>query len=102
MLVAIADGDDGDRLIGVIRLTCDPDCMQAEFSIVVGDLWQGEGVGETLLEQAIEIVRERGIESVWGASMPQNTKMQELARKFGFAINKEPESSGYKLTLSLQ
>ncbi len=56
----------------------------------MGDPWQGNGVGVALMEHLIGIARERGVESIWGLVLAENTHMLALARKLGFAIFQGP------------
>ena len=62
----------------------------AEFSLVVGDPWQGRGLGKLLLGKLIEIAKERRIECLLGLSLKKNRVMVELGRKLGFTVEMFP------------
>ncbi len=101
-LVAVeAPGTDQEKLLAVARVISDPDGKKAEFAVLVGDPWQGKGIGALLLENCLHIAKERGIETVWGTVLRENTQMLALGRKLGFAICRVPESTDCELTIDL-
>jgi acetyltransferase len=100
-LVAIQKVNGEEKMLAVARLLGDPDGTEAEFAIVVGDPWQGKGVGAALLERCISIAAERGMRSVWGIVLPENTQMLALGRKLGFKITRPPGGSDYELRIDL-
>ena len=79
-LVAIDQGGTEERMLGVSRLVGDPDGIEAEFAVLVGDPWQGKGIGAALLESCLAIARERGFQSIWGMVLTENTQMLALGR----------------------
>ena len=46
-----------ERMLGVARITGDPDGKQGEFAVVVGDPWHGKGIGSNLLEKCLAIAK---------------------------------------------
>ena len=101
VLVALKTETTGGKMIGVCCLTLIPGTRKEELGIVVGDLWQGKGVGATLLENCIAIAKERGLESVWGLVLAENTNMLSLAREQGFTIQ-FAEAGQYEIRISLK
>jgi acetyltransferase len=102
VLVALMAEKTGEKMIGVCRLTQVPGSRKAELGIVVGDPWQGKGVGATILENCIPIARERGIESIWGLVLAENTTMLSLAREQRFTIKKSVRADQYEITINLK
>jgi acetyltransferase len=100
-LVALATGGARERMLGVARFMSDPDVTKAEFAIVVGDPWQGKGVGAVLLEKCIDIARERSMRMIWGKVLPENTTMIGLGRKLGFNVSRDAETGAYELRIHL-
>ncbi len=101
-LVAFDDKDSAEkRMLGVARLFTDPNCNRAEFAILVGDPWQGKGVGARLLEISLRIAKNRGIETVWGIVLQENECMLALGRRLGFKISRSRESCEMELTIDL-
>ncbi|SFM64154.1 bifunctional acetate--CoA ligase family protein/GNAT family N-acetyltransferase [Thermodesulforhabdus norvegica] len=83
-LVALDASSADERMLGVARVISDPDGRRAEFSILVGDPWQGRGVGAMLLSRCLVIAKKRGIKEVWGTVLRENRGMLALAKKLGF------------------
>ncbi len=54
------------------------------------------------MEHLIGIARERGVESIWGLVLAENTHMLALARKLGFAISRVPGEAEYELRADLK
>lgn len=101
VMVAIQRDGEEEKMLGVVRLLSDPDVTKAEFAVAVGDPWHGKGVGAVLLERCIDIAKERGIRTIWGIVLAQNTTMLALGRKLGFAVTRSPEGGDYELRISL-
>jgi len=100
-LVAIDELSKPERMLGVARVIADPDGTQTEFSIMVGDPWQGQGVGAQLLLNLLKVAKQQGVEKVWGTVLPENTQMQRLGKKFGFGIKYNSEEGAFDLTIDL-
>ena len=102
-LIALEQAGEGkERMVATARVMSDPDGKRAEFAILVGDPWHGKGVGAKLLERCLAIAKERGIETVWGMVLQENTGMQALARKLGFKVSRSGEPGELELTIDLK
>lgn len=75
-------------MLGVARIIMGRDLRKAEFSVVVGDPWQGKGIGASLLKRCLGIARDRGVREVTGTVLAENTQMLALGRKLGLKIKK--------------
>jgi acetyltransferase len=100
-LVAISESQPDDKMLGVARIILGRDLRQAEFSVVVGDPWQGKGIGVALLQRCLGIARERGVQKVTGPVLAENTQMLALGRKLGFKMKKDPSVAEYELSIDL-
>ena len=100
-LVALNRVEGKDRIVGVARITGRIDGKKGEFAILVGDPWQGKGVGEELLKRCLDIVRDMHMEQVWGLVLPSNTGMLKLGDKLGFEKKRLPREDVYELTKDL-
>ncbi len=100
-LVAIEQSSTPERMLGVARIIADPDIAETEFSIMIGDPWQGQGVGAKLLLNLLRAARDQGVKKVWGTVLPGNIHMQNLGKKFGFSIKYNSEEGAYDLTIDL-
>lgn len=80
-LVAMRDDD----FVAVGRYAPNADGRTAEFALVVGDAWQGKGLGRRLLERLCNCARAAGYEALYGHILEANHDMLDLARRLGFA-----------------
>ena len=88
-------------MVGVGRLYGTIGADIAEFSVVVGDPWQGLGIGAQLLSQLIFIATDRKIKTIWGIIQRENKNMIELARKLNFSIISDPGDPQVEATLTM-
>lgn len=100
-LVALDATTTPEKMLGVARVIGDPDLSHTEFSIMVGDPWQGQGVGAALLLNLLRAAKKQGVEKVWGTVLRENTQMQRLGKKAGFAMKYNSEDGAYDLTIDL-
>lgn len=88
---------DGDRIIGVARYLLNPDRDTCEFAIAVGDDFQGQGLGTTLMRALIDEARLRGLKRMEGYVLAINAPMIRLMRALGFTIDRDPDDETLKL-----
>jgi acetyltransferase len=100
-LVAIDEDSETERMLGVARIIGDPDGRTGEFAVLVGDAWQGQGIGSNLLEKCLSIAEKQGFESVHGIVLHENRNMLALGKKLGFAIKRDAESGDNELVIHL-
>ncbi len=79
-------GKDKRKIIGASRLISEPGKKSGEFAVVVGDQWQGIGLGSKLVDYIIEIGKEMKLEKISGDILSRNIKMIRLCTKKGFKI----------------
>ncbi|MBV0931994.1 bifunctional acetate--CoA ligase family protein/GNAT family N-acetyltransferase [Marinobacterium weihaiense] len=91
----------GFETLGVVRAVTDADNVRSEFSIVVRDDMQGEGLGVMLMQKTIDYCRARGTLQLVGSTMPSNKGMQGLARKLGFKISYNMEEDVIDMKMML-
>jgi acetyltransferase len=99
-LVAVEKQEKGERGIGVVRLVCDPDRKKANFALVVGDPWQGKGVGKRLMQKCLSAAKDYGIETLQGEVLAENNEMLALCRSLGFRITRSRDADQYLLTIN--
>lgn len=73
-----------ETLLGLGRIECDATKRQCEFVIVVGDAWQGAGIGRALMSQLIYAARTWGVDRMYGDTLPSNHSMHRFCEKLGF------------------
>ncbi|MBV5319154.1 MAG: bifunctional acetate--CoA ligase family protein/GNAT family N-acetyltransferase [Desulfobulbaceae bacterium] len=100
--VGLDDREGEERMLGVANIVGDPDGKKGEFSVLIGEHWQGKGIGAKLLLQCLEIAQERGMETVWGTVLAENSYMVALGKKLGFTVKQGDDATEYKLTIDLK
>jgi acetyltransferase len=100
-MIAEIDEEQRRKIIGVSRLILQPDRKCGEFAVVVGDKWQGQGLGSRMVDSIIEIGRDLGLDVICGDVMSNNVKMLHLCTKKGFKMEAVDEEIS-KATLDLR
>ncbi|MBW2707879.1 MAG: bifunctional acetate--CoA ligase family protein/GNAT family N-acetyltransferase [Deltaproteobacteria bacterium] len=100
-LVAMRQNQSTEAFLGMARLMSKPGGIEPEFSVVIGDRWQGKGIGASLMKHLIAIAKERGLSSIWGVALAENIHMLALARKFGSTVE-FAGGSHYKLKIDVE
>jgi acetyltransferase len=100
-IAIIAELSEGGRkrMAGVVRLIADPYNETAEYAIVIGDPWQGQGLGTIMTRYILEIARKRGIKKVVAYVLEDNSGMLHLFKKFRFTTRREDEMIRAELAL---
>jgi acetyltransferase len=98
-LVAIDEDSQPDRMLGVARIIGDPDRRTGEFAVLVGDAWQGKGIGSNLLEKCLSIAEKQGFQSVHGVVLDENRYMLALGKKLGFSIERNADDGDNELVI---
>ncbi len=80
--------DRSGEILGIVRLSADPNLERAEYAVSVRSDLKGHGLGEMLMRRLLNYARDRGIAQVYGDILPENRPMIALCRKLGFAIGK--------------
>jgi acetyltransferase len=93
-LVAERPGRNGESaaLLGVGRLSRLHDENAAEFSMLIADPWQRQGLGTALLSLLLEIGRREGLERICAEILHENRGMQHICRKLGFQLRAGAEA----------
>ena len=100
--VALDDRAGEEQMLGIANIIGEPDGKRGEFSVLIGDPWQGVGIGAKLLLQCLRIAQERGMEIVWGTVLSENIYMLGLGKKLGFTVTPGGDGSEFKLTIDLK
>jgi len=89
-VVATVTIDGRERQVGVARYVMEGAHGEAEFAIVIGDAWQGQGLGARLLAALIELARQSGVRRLFGSTLSENRAMRSLGARFGFRQSRQP------------
>ena len=91
--VAIARNGVQERIIGEVRMSRLPDLESAEMAVIVGDQWQGQGIGKALCLHCINIAKDIGIKKMYMEVLQVNARMLYRAEKMGFRKISSDEDS---------
>ncbi|WP_158773726.1 bifunctional acetate--CoA ligase family protein/GNAT family N-acetyltransferase [Cobetia sp. L2A1] len=72
------------EMLGVVRVWNDPDNIRTEFSVIIRDDLQGEGIGRLLMEKMLRYCRSLGTLEMVGKIMIDNHPMRALMKHLGF------------------
>jgi len=97
--VAVVREGDHEKIIAEVRISRLPDLENAEMAIVVGDRWQGQGIGKALCMHSLKIAMETGIKKMWMDILLINSRMLNGAEKMGF---KKVSSDGDSVKVVLE
>jgi acetyltransferase len=88
-----AKDDEPGKVVGVGRLSKQPEVNEGEFAVLVSDEYHGQGLGAELLRRLIEIGRIEKLSRISGQVLAENHAMQHLCTKVGFKVVHDPEGN---------
>ena len=100
-LIAVGQPPGPPLMFGVVRLVMTPNREQGEFAILVGDPWQGKGLGATLMERIIGVAKDYGIRFLYGDVLIENEPMLEMMKRLGFSFRKNIEEGTFRVDMHL-
>jgi acetyltransferase len=95
------DKADDREIVAVGRLSKIPGTNEAEFAVLVSDLWQNRGLGRKLLSLLLQIARDERLTRVTADILPENTEMQRLAQKAGLTLHRDLENQTVRAVIDL-
>ena len=94
-IAVVAEMKDGDKykFLGIARLIKNKRCEgEAEYAIIVSDLWQHKSLGHTLSEQCIELARKEGYKTIRAETLQENYAMLRIFRHCDFIMDSKDEN----------
>lgn len=93
-------------IVGIARLVLDLHLAgaprSAEFSLVVADQRQNQGIGQRLMHRLIDEASRRELTSIYGDVLPSNRAMLSFCKGLGFVPGSSPSDSRIcRLTMSI-
>lgn len=89
------------EIIGVSRYYMNPQTRSAEFAVIVRDAYQGQGLGQHLMERLIAVARERGVRRLVGLVLHENAGMLTLVKALGFREEGPADRDAVQVVLDL-
>ncbi|MEW6584522.1 MAG: bifunctional acetate--CoA ligase family protein/GNAT family N-acetyltransferase [Nitrospirota bacterium] len=91
--VAVIRDGGRERMVGEVRMSRLPDLESAEMAVVIGDQWQGKGIGKGLCLHCLKVAKELGIRRMWMDILKVNSRMIYRAEKMGFRLHSSDDDS---------
>jgi acetyltransferase len=98
-IIAVCQPPGRERILGIGQVLFEPRGEKSEFAVIVGDPWQGKGLGRILIDSCISIAKEKGARFLWGDVIPENRPMINLFKRTGFKIERRENSFYAELRL---
>jgi acetyltransferase len=97
------DPETGEReIMGVARLSRHGNVTdEAEFSVLISDRFQRQGLGTLLVSKLLEVGRAEGLRRITAAILFENYPMQRIGKKLGFHLHRDTEEMIVKADLEL-
>ena len=86
-------------VLAVGRLSRSHAGASAEFSLLVSDPYQHQGLGTELLGQLLRIGRDEGLAEVTAEILHENGAMQRVCQKLGFSLHSTPDVVEARISL---
>jgi acetyltransferase len=93
----IAIEERSGRMLGVVRLHDDDSGTEAEFAIIVRSRLKGHGLGWLMMKCMIAYAKEKGLRSVRGQVLAENSTRIAMCARLGFHIANDPSDRGIKV-----
>jgi acetyltransferase len=74
------------KILGVSRLSIEPDGKNGELAFIVGDKWQNYGLGTKMVDYTLDIAKEMRVENVISIMLQDNYRALSLTKKMGFDL----------------
>jgi len=98
-IVAELEEEGRRQILGVVRLIIESDGKKGEIAFIVADPWQGLGLGSKMVDHMIEICKDRGLETIYALTLPNNYRAIRLLKKRGFNIQYRNDEATATLNL---
>lgn len=82
--VALSQQGDEVSKIGIVRYSINPDHTSCEFALAISDQWQNRGLGRLLMNTIMDMARDRGLRTIEGEVLSNNSNMLRLMKNIGF------------------
>jgi acetyltransferase len=85
-IVAELTEDDHKKILGVVRVSVEPNQKSGEIAFIVADPWQGLGLGTKMVDYVLEICKDMKLETIYAIMLPDNQRAISLMTKMGFDV----------------
>jgi len=99
-IAIVAELQNDRKIVGAGRVIVEPNGKSGEFAVLVGDQWQGLGLGSRLMDYIITVGKDLKLERIWGYVLANNYTMLCMCKAKGFSSEPLDEET-VKLSLTL-
>ena len=85
-IVAELSEEDHKRILGVGGLSIESDGKTGELAFIIVDQWQGQGLGNKIVDFVLEIAKEMNVKTVYAMMLPDNRRALNLTKKMAFKL----------------
>jgi len=96
-MASIAIDETTGKMLGVVRLHNDPADQVGEFAIILRSRLKGHGLGWLMMKHMITYAKDRGLKTVRGQVLAENSTMLNMCAELGFHATDDPDERGVKL-----
>ncbi len=89
------------RIAGIVRLIRLLNSHDAEFSLVICDECQGQGLGSEMIRRIIEVARAENVERIVAEVLATNSGMLHICQELGFTIEADEGGETVQASLTL-
>jgi acetyltransferase len=86
-----------ERVIAISRYITNPDSTSCEFSLVVADEFNGQGLGTRMMLSIMDVARSKGLKRIEGLVLNKNAPMLKLMRSLEFEIGPYDDDPDFRL-----
>lgn len=102
LVVERSDSATSEReILGVGRLSKLPGRSVGEFSLLISDAWQGQGLGTELLRRLVQIARDEHLRSLTASVLYDNIEMKRICDELGFDLGSRRDDGTVRAELRL-
>ena len=94
-IAIVAELNEGGRrrILGVSRVSLEPDRRKGEIAFIVADPWQGLGLGTKLVDYTIEVAKDMGVETLYAIMLSDNYRAINLLKNMGFTLQSQEDET---------
>jgi acyl-CoA hydrolase/GNAT superfamily N-acetyltransferase len=99
VILAVVKEDSRETVVGMGQYIIDENTHMAEVAFIVGDEYQGKGIGYELLSYLTYLAKKNGLHGFTAEVLADNIHMLSLFERMGFVIDSRAEEGVYELIM---
>ncbi|MCH2110960.1 MAG: GNAT family N-acetyltransferase, partial [Polyangiaceae bacterium] len=99
VLETIPEGEQAPEIIGVGRYHASNETNLADVAVLIGDDYQGQGLGAQLFLRLSQIAQTSGLDGFTASVLTENGAMMKIFRSSKFELSETREGTTYEVTI---